>query len=318
MWLEITGSCQLRCSHCYASSGPGKGHGNISTQHWKRILEDAQVSGIVRIQFIGGEPTVHPDLPELITHALEIGLKVEVFSNMFSIRESVWQAFSQQGVTVATSYYSANLNFHDEIANRVGSHTRTRANIAEAVVRGIPLRIGLIKMSDDQDIQGAIEDLAGLGVPRESVRVDDQRGVGRGEEVDTCQPEDELCGQCADGVIAVLPDGSVQPCVFSRDPKFQVGNITDGSLSSVLVGDRLSAVRDSLTTRFVERGLIGVDCPPADPAGVQGCNPACSPSCVPTGSCNPVVNPPPCNPLAGHPPRPEPTPRPPGPVCPPY
>jgi hypothetical protein len=138
-----------------------------------------------------------------------------------------------------------------------------------------------------------------------------------------------------------MPDGTVQPCVFSRDARFNIGNITDNDLTSVLSGERLHQMREDLTAVFLKRGLIGVDCPPAEPTGahcmpasspgpcmpasspcmprgVQGCGPACSPSCAPTGTCNPIVNPPPCNPIAGHPPRPEPTPRPPGPVCGPY
>jgi hypothetical protein len=28
LWLELTGKCQLACVHCYADSGPDKGHGS--------------------------------------------------------------------------------------------------------------------------------------------------------------------------------------------------------------------------------------------------------------------------------------------------
>jgi MoaA/NifB/PqqE/SkfB family radical SAM enzyme len=27
LWLEITGKCQLHCTHCYAESGPRETHG---------------------------------------------------------------------------------------------------------------------------------------------------------------------------------------------------------------------------------------------------------------------------------------------------
>lgn len=318
MWLEITSNCQLECSHCYADSGPGFGHGILSADQWMQALTEAANAGVQQVQFIGGEPTSHPTLPRLITYAAQLGLRVEVFSNLFSIREHVWQALTHPGVTLATSYYSSGAKLHDQITNRSGSYRRTRANIAEAVRRGIPLRVGLIRFSEDQDIDAAIEELVSIGVHREAIRVDDQRGVGRGRGAKACSTEDELCGKCAGGVLAIMPDGSVQPCVFTRDARFNVGNITADALTTVLNSERLNRMREDLTSVFLERGPLGVDCAPAEPAGPQSCGPACSPACIPAGNCNPVVNPGPCNPKAGHPPRPEPPVRPPGPVCNPY
>ena len=39
VWLEVTGSCQLVCGHCYADSGPDGTHGQMSTDDW---LEDGR------------------------------------------------------------------------------------------------------------------------------------------------------------------------------------------------------------------------------------------------------------------------------------
>ena len=290
-----------------------------------RTLTEGATAGVQRVQFIGGEPTSHPALPRLITHALQIGLRVEVFSNLFSIRERIWQALAQPGVSLATSYYSSGAQLHEQITHRAGSHGRTRANIVEAVRRGIPLRVGLIRLSEDQDIDAAVEELVSIGVHRSAIGVDDQRGVGRGRGSAACTTEDELCGKCAGGVLAIMPDGTVQPCVFSRDARFKVGNITVDTLTSVLNGGRLHRMREDLTLAFLQRGLIGLDCSPAEPTihlhpvvGSPRLVPELRPSCVPMGNCNPIVNPPPCHPQAGHPPGPEPSPRPPGPVCRPY
>ncbi|MEM1334502.1 MAG: radical SAM protein, partial [Actinomycetota bacterium] len=81
MWLEITSDCQLECDHCYAESGPGRGHGSLDAEQWERALSEASAGGVEHVQVIGGEPTSHPALPRLIAHALELGLQVEVFSN---------------------------------------------------------------------------------------------------------------------------------------------------------------------------------------------------------------------------------------------
>ena len=87
LWLEITGRCQLRCRHCYSESGPDKGHGSMRTGDWRRVLDEAADLGVSDVQFIGGEPTLHPNLPELVLHALGRGLAVEVYSNLVRVTD---------------------------------------------------------------------------------------------------------------------------------------------------------------------------------------------------------------------------------------
>ncbi|HEY3514514.1 MAG TPA: hypothetical protein VGL36_35370 [Kribbella sp.] len=42
------------------------------------------------VQFIGGEPTLHPASPELLRRALAAGLEVEVFSNLVHVTPALW------------------------------------------------------------------------------------------------------------------------------------------------------------------------------------------------------------------------------------
>jgi MoaA/NifB/PqqE/SkfB family radical SAM enzyme len=72
-WLEITGKCSLHCEHCYAESGPMGTHGTMRTQDWHRIIDEIGTMGARSVQFIGGEPTLHPHLPAYVGHALEVG-----------------------------------------------------------------------------------------------------------------------------------------------------------------------------------------------------------------------------------------------------
>ncbi|MER5396125.1 hypothetical protein [Streptomyces sp. NPDC002599] len=53
--LEITGRCQLTCSsHCYAQAGPTKGHGSMTGDDWRRVIDEAATLGVETVQFIGG------------------------------------------------------------------------------------------------------------------------------------------------------------------------------------------------------------------------------------------------------------------------
>ncbi|MBO0880190.1 MAG: radical SAM protein [Mycobacterium sp.] len=60
LWLEITGRCQLACVHCYADSGPAGTHGSMRRADWLRVMDQAARMGVRMVQFIGGEPTLHP------------------------------------------------------------------------------------------------------------------------------------------------------------------------------------------------------------------------------------------------------------------
>jgi MoaA/NifB/PqqE/SkfB family radical SAM enzyme len=240
VWLEITGKCQLECAHCYATSGPAGTHGTMTTADWRRVIDEAAGLGVGVVQFNGGEPTLHPGLPALVKHALGRGLKVEIFSNLVQVTPALWDAFSLTGVSLATSYYSDDPGQHAAITGRRGSHARTRANLAEVVRRGIPVRVGVIDLGDAQRWKQAVAEMKALGVT--DVRADDVRRVGRGGR--GARPGlDQLCGSCAREVLAIGPDGTARPCVFARWPDMAVGNVRESSLVDIMAGPAVADVR---------------------------------------------------------------------------
>ncbi len=77
--LALTYRCNNDCAHCYNVERPaqsafsGAAGRELTTDEWKRVLDRAWELGIPHIVFTGGEPTLHDDLPELITHAEQNG-----------------------------------------------------------------------------------------------------------------------------------------------------------------------------------------------------------------------------------------------------
>lgn len=279
-WLEITRKCQLRCDHCYADSGPAGSHGDMTAEDWGEVIDQLAELGARMVQFIGGEPTLHRALPDLVHRALDRGLTVEVFTNLVHLAPPLWEVFSRTGVQLATSYYSDNPEQHDQITRGRRSHERTRANIVEAVRRSIPLRVGVIDIGEQQRVRQAVAELRALGVDGE-VQVDHLRQVGRG--VRNQGPDlAQLCGQCGNGKVAIAPDGSVWPCVFSR--WLPVGNVREESLADILAGPRMTETASVLETEFAQR--------PANPCVPNMCDPqcgpSCSPACRPAGNCTPA------------------------------
>ncbi len=77
---DLTAPLRLDCALTYQSSGEGLRYApldrvkrNLDSEEWKSILEKAWKAGIPHIVFTGGEPTVRPDLPELIQKAEDLG-----------------------------------------------------------------------------------------------------------------------------------------------------------------------------------------------------------------------------------------------------
>ncbi len=250
VWLEITGKCQLKCAHCYADSGPTGTRGTMTAADWRRVIDQAAGIGVGVVQFNGGEPTLHPDLPALVKHALDHGLKVEIFSNLVQVTPALWDLFSLPGVSLATSYYSDDPGQHAAITGRRGSHARTRANLAEVVRRGIPVRVGVVDLGDGQRWEQAVAEIKALGVTE--VGADDMRGVGRGGR--GAQPSlDQLCGNCAKEVLAIGPDGTARPCVFARWPEMAVGNVRESSLVDIMAGSAVAEVRRQIAANVRAR-----------------------------------------------------------------
>lgn len=302
LWLEVTGRCQLQCTHCYADSGPSGTHGAMAVRDWVCVLDQAGDSGVEMVQFIGGEPTLYPGLKILVVYALGRGLSVEVFSNLVHVTDDLWEVFSRPGVSLATSYYSDQSKQHAGITGR-SSYVRTKTNIVEALRREIPLRAGVIDLGNDQRASHARKELAALGVP--SIGYDRLRQVGRGARDQQASTE-QLCGHCGDGTAAISPDGVVWPCVFSR--WLPIGNVREAKLAEILASPEADKVLTELARAFesrksTRRGNSLQSCRPNCGPTCDPCNPRCNPSCQPYCSpspCEPQCSPrcgPTCNPI---------------------
>ena len=286
LWLDLTRKCQLACTHCYNSSGPEGNHGTMTRADWIGILDQAADCGVRDIQFIGGEPTMHPDFTTLVDHALSLGLEVEVYSNLVHVSAECWTLFQRKGLVLATSYYSRDAGEHDAVTGRP-SHRRTRANIERAVGLGIPLRVGVIASGEGIDL--ARRDLEDLGVTR--VGVDHVRPFGRGADEQAPDPAN-LCGRCGSGRAAVSPTGEVSPCVFSD--WMGVGSVKDTPLATILGG---AAMREANTSiRNAVRRTSGdpdscypnapEPCSPIDPDPCRPDDVECKPG-TPGTTCSP-------------------------------
>jgi len=267
--LEITGVCQLRCTHCCTDSSPQAPAGTMTVDDWRTVIDDIQELGIPMVQFIGGEPTLNPHLPHLVDHALTRGLTCEVYTNLVHIRPSLWNVFERQGVCLATSYYSDAPAQHEAITRGRGSHARTRANLIEALRRGIPTRVGIVEVLENQRVAEAEAELRRLGIS--SIRIDRTRRIGRAATSGETPSVGELCGNCFRHRVAISPDGAVSGCILSRF--MTAGNVRQQRLADILTSDQWA--KATATVPMPRAGACGPD-------DSSDCDPASTPACLPS------------------------------------
>lgn len=315
IWLEITGRCNLECVHCYADSGPARPLSEgMELEDWMGALDEAAGLGCRRVQFIGGEPTLHPGLPRLIEHARAAGYEeVCVYTNGTHFTEAVKAAFVAHGVSLAVSVYGSSGEVHDPITQRRGSFEKTHRAIRWAVEAGLAVRAGVVEMAvNAHDMPGTRRMLEEAGV--HAVNVDRLRGLGRGSGERPGQPKlKELCGRCGSGKVCVSSSGEIYPCVFARFAP--LGHVREGGLAAAFAGAPLRRFREALIESHgggpagqrapLDRLRVACnpetpagDCNPEKPAG--DCNPEkpagdCNPE-KPAGKCNPEIPPGDCGP----------------------
>jgi MoaA/NifB/PqqE/SkfB family radical SAM enzyme len=301
IWLELTARCNLECVHCYADSGPTRPlHEGMQLDDWIDALDQAAAMGCKKVQFIGGEPTLYPGLPQLIEHAHKSGYEhICVYTNGTHFTDALKSVFLAHHVSLAFSIYGSKGAVHDQVTRRKGSFAKTERAVRWASAAGLPVHASIIEMSiNTDDVRETQRMLHEAGVS--AVHTDRLRGFGRGSHERPSQPPlKELCGRCGDGKVCIGSNGDIYPCVFARFNA--LGHIKNHGLAHVFYGRPLHDFRNALIDAhkpFQQRLIDASACSPEQPA--PSCAPEqAPPSCAPErdpGRCSPEIPPPDCNP----------------------
>lgn len=86
--LDLTNRCPMRCIHCSAGSGPHLGT-LIPFTKVTEIVQEAVQMGLQTLSFSGGEPLIHPRLPQMIELAHSCGVRdIRIFTSGLGFRSS--------------------------------------------------------------------------------------------------------------------------------------------------------------------------------------------------------------------------------------
>ena len=86
MTVELTLRCNLTCSHCYISAGAARDN-ELRTEEILELLTRIRELGVFFVFLTGGEPTLRPDFAQILHHAYDVGLDVNVLTNASSFND---------------------------------------------------------------------------------------------------------------------------------------------------------------------------------------------------------------------------------------
>lgn len=95
---NITRTCNLRCVHCYADSHAERYPGELSWEQCCAVIDDLADYKVNALLLSGGEPLLHPQLPQILQRATDKGLKVTISTNGTRITPDMARMFKDLGV----------------------------------------------------------------------------------------------------------------------------------------------------------------------------------------------------------------------------
>lgn len=171
MNILLTRECNRNCPYCFAKERMSS-RGNptalnvaplaISKADFSRAIEFAKNSGEERVGVLGGEPSLHPEFFDLLTIALEAGLRTTVFTN------ALWKDEQIEHVAALRDKYDARLHFfvnmNEPARSPNGEHQR-QSRLFKAVPRSCSLSFNLSRA--DCDARFLVEVINTYGITRD-------------------------------------------------------------------------------------------------------------------------------------------------------
>lgn len=266
---ELSYTCNLRCVHCYNPHHSTAGE--LTTDHWLDLLEQAREMGLLRLCLTGGEVAIHPGLWRILAKARSLHLAVDVLTNgwVFADVGLARELASLFPRSIQCSLYGATPATHEEITGVRGSWDRTMRCLKNFADLGVPLAVKCPAMQlnylEIPVVARIAEDLGamlqvdvnitarndGNDQPTQFRLEEDQlswlfrqpglplyQGLERigHEAIQPPSPEDAVCGAGTNG-LSVQPNGVATPCLSFMLP---LGRVPQQSLQEIWEGSPLS------------------------------------------------------------------------------
>jgi SynChlorMet cassette radical SAM/SPASM protein ScmF len=186
LYLYLSGTCNLFCSHCWISPIPAGREKNdpfLKMEYVRRAIREARPLGLSSVKLTGGEPLLHPQFRELIRLIGDENIRILIETNGTLIDDDL--AVFLKGIPqlsfISVSLDGVTAEAHETIRGVPGSHEKTVAGIRSLVRSGFKPQVICSLHRGNKEQMGEMVKLAvelGCG----SVKFNNIQRMGRGEE----------------------------------------------------------------------------------------------------------------------------------------
>ncbi|MGI8679027.1 MAG: radical SAM protein [Jatrophihabitans sp.] len=174
LWIYTNFHCNLACDYCAVASSPQARARSLTLDDFRDRVDEAVAEGFAELYLTGGEPMLVPELPDMLSYAVD-RLPTVVLTNAMLLRgarlDRLRALAGHPDLVVQTSLDGAHAATHDVHRGR-GSWQRTMDGIAAALELKLPVRVALTETPENSaEIPEVAELLADLGVKGDAFAV---------------------------------------------------------------------------------------------------------------------------------------------------
>ena len=167
---ELTHRCPLGCPYCSNPLELERASGELDTEIWLRVLNEAAKLGVLQVHFSGGEPTVRKDLERLVRGCSEAGLYTNLITSGVLLDETRIAALVEAGLEhLQLSFQDSEKAGGDHIGGYKGGHIK-KIEVAR-LVRKAGLLLTLNMVVHRQNLHN-LPDMIDLAVDLDAHRVE--------------------------------------------------------------------------------------------------------------------------------------------------
>ncbi|KPJ79677.1 MAG: hypothetical protein AMJ58_11145 [Gammaproteobacteria bacterium SG8_30] len=141
---ELTYRCPLRCTYCSNPVSFRSVPDALDGEAWSGAFREAAALGVVHVGLTGGEPTLHPDLAEIVAGAAGAGLFVHLVTAGTTLDRDRLAALRERGLrSVQLSIQDARAAESDAVAG-TRAFERKLAFARDAAALDLPLTLNVV------------------------------------------------------------------------------------------------------------------------------------------------------------------------------
>jgi MoaA/NifB/PqqE/SkfB family radical SAM enzyme len=232
-------TCNLSCTHClYAASPRTRNPYRLCANELADLMTQVEATGAKpHFLFTGGEPTLHPELYQLLESVNRQGYSFQLMTNGTRIQKESADRLSKMAhlSKVQVSLESTDPKINDSIYG-AGLHRKVLRAVETLTEEGVPVAVAVTPMEINEANVNALEKLAEeKGAEIKHILLYDlgaakENGIKPAREAPTGNREVEVELMCDKGIA--YSEGGFYSCpVLVKEPRAKLGHTLEEALS---------------------------------------------------------------------------------------